>query len=158
MRITLLTFFFIVSVMITARARLSETADQLVARYGQQLKETDQKGDGDKSPSADVIFQKGGFQVEVTLADGISVAESFKKINGEALSLEEVRTLLNANSQGHEWAAPQIVDGEKLWIRDDSAAARLAQDGSSLIIKSKELMSKEAEAKKLEHHPSLDGF
>jgi hypothetical protein len=65
--------------------------------------------------------------------------------------------LLTNNSQGHEWEAPQAVDGGKLWTRDDGAAAKLANDGS-LVIKSRELMSQEALAKKLEHHPSLDGF
>ena len=157
MRIALLTLCFIVSVTATARARLGETADQLVARYGQPLSEKDQKGEGDKIPLVDAVFQKGGFEVDVTLSDGISVAESFKKINGEALTVEEVRTLLNANSQGHGWEAPQEVQGEKIWARDDNATASLAQDGS-LTIKSRELMHKEAVAKKLERVPSLDGF
>jgi len=158
MRIALLTLVFIVGVTATARARLGENADQLVARYGQPLKETDQKGEGDQIPLADVIFQKGGFQIDVTMTDGLSASETFNKINGQALTLEEVRTLLSANSQGHEWTAPQIVQEGKLWTRDDSATAQLALDGSSLTIKSKELMSAQATAKKLEAKPSLEGF
>ena len=158
MRILLLTLFFIVSVTATARARLSETADQLVTRYGQPLSEKDQKGEGDKIALANVVFQKGGFEIDVTLSDGISVAESFKKINGDALTVGEVRTLLNDNSQGYEWEAPRTIQGEKLWTRDDNATARLAQDGSVITIKSKELMRKEAVAKKLERAPSLEGF
>jgi hypothetical protein len=157
MRIALLTLFFIVSVTATARARLGETPDQLVARYGQPLKETDQKGEGGKIPLAEVVFQKGGFEIDVTLVDGISVAESFKKINGEALTTSEVRTLLAANSQGHEWAAPRVIKDEKCWARDDSATASLAQDGS-FTIKSRELIHKEAVAKKLEARPNLEGF
>jgi len=158
MKIALLTLVFIVSVTATAWARLGENADQLVARYGQPLSETDQKGEGTKIPLADVVFQKGGFQVEVTLTDGISVAESFKKINGEALTLGEIRTLLSVNSQGYGWEAPQIVQGEKLWSRDDNATAQLAQDGTSLTLRSKVLMSAQATAKKLEAKPSLEGF
>jgi hypothetical protein len=157
MRIALLTLCFIASVTATAQARLGETADQLVQRYGQPLSENDQKGGGDKIASADVVFQKGGFQINVTLVDGISVAETFNKINGEALTIGEARTLLDDNSQGHEWEAPQVVQGGKLWLRDDSATASLGQDGS-LTIKSKELMAKETTAKKLEARPSLDGF
>lgn len=157
MRIALLTLIFIVSVTTTARARLGENADQLIARYGQSLSETDQKGEGAKIPLAYVVFQKGGFQIDVTLVDGISVAESFKKLNGEALTIGEVRTLLDANSQGSGWEPPRMVQGEKLWIRDDNATAKLAQDGS-LTIKSRELMHKEAVAKKLEARPSLEGF
>jgi hypothetical protein len=156
MRIALIALLFVVAVTTTAQARLGETADQLVARYGQPLKETDQKGEGDKIASADVVFQKGGFQIEVTLVDGISVSEMFNKINGDGLSLGEIRTLLNDNSQGSGWEAPQTIADQKKWMRDDGALAVLAQ--GFLTIKSKELMTEETTAKKLEHQPSLDGF
>lgn len=158
MRIALLTIVFILGVTATAQARLGETADQLVARYGQPLKETDQKSEGIKVASADVNFQKGGFQVSVTLVDGVSAAESFKKISGAALSIGEVQTLLNANAGGHGWEAPRLVQGEKIWLRDDSATARLSQDGVSLLIKSKDLISAQAAAKKAESAPTLEGF
>jgi hypothetical protein len=157
MRITLLTFLFIIGVTATAQARLGENADQLVARYGQPLTEKDQKADGTKIALADVVFEKGGFRIEVTVTDGISVAEVFQKINGDPISIAESRILLGANAQGYEWAAPQVVNGESWWTRDDNATARLASDGS-LTIKSKELVAKEATAKKLEAKPSLDGF
>jgi hypothetical protein len=157
MRTALLTLLFIISVTATAWARLGENADQLVARYGPPLKETDQKGEGDKIASADVVFQKGGIEIEVTLVGGLSVAEKFKKINGQALDLEEIQTLLNANAQGFGWETPQMVEGEKVWTRDDAAVGKLAQDGS-FTIKSKELMHQEAVAKKLERSPSLEGF
>jgi hypothetical protein len=156
MRIALIALLFVVAVTTTAQARLGETADQLVARYGQPLKETDQKGEGDKIASADVVFQKGGFQIEVTLVDGISVAETFNKINGDGLSLGEIRILLNDNSQGSGWEAPQTIADQKKWMRDDGAVASLAQ--GFLTIKSKELMTEETTAKKLESQPSLDGF
>jgi hypothetical protein len=156
MRMALLTLVFIVSVTATARARLGETADQLVARYGPPLKETDQKSEGDKIASANVVFQKGGFQIEVTLVDGISEAETFNKINGDGLSLGEVRTLLSDNSQGYGWEAPRMVGNQKKWMRDDGAVAAL--DQGFLTIKSRELIAKEATAKKLENQPSLDGF
>jgi hypothetical protein len=158
MRIALLTIVFVLGVTATAQARLGENADELVARYGQPLKETDQKSEGIKVAAADVTFQKGGFEVSVTMVDGISAAESFKKINGEVLTIGEVRTLLSANSQGHGWEAPQTVDGQKIWLRDDSATAGLSQDGVSLLIKSKELIGAQAAAAKAEKTPSLDGF
>jgi hypothetical protein len=156
MRIALLALFFVAGLTTTAWARLGETADQLVARYGQPLKETDQKGEGDKIASADVVFQKGGFRIEVTLVDGISVAEMFNKINGNGLSLGEIGTLLNDNSQGYGWEAPQVIEEQRKWMRDDGAVASLAQ--GFLTIKSKELIAKETTAKKLEARPSLDGF
>ncbi len=126
--------------------------------YGQPLKETDQKGEGTKVASADVIFQKGGFQINVTLVDGVSVSESFWKINGDPLSIGEVRTLLSANTQGRVWQAPVVVRGDKVWLRDDDATAALLRSGTELLIKSKALISAQAEAKQLEQKPTLDGF
>jgi hypothetical protein len=157
MKIVFLTLLFTISVMATAWARLGETADQLVARYGPPISEVDQKGEGTKIALANVVFQKGGFEIDVVVTDGVSVAETFKKLNGDALSTGDVRTLLTANSQGLEWAAPRLVQGEKLWSRDDSATAKLAQDGS-FTIRSRDLVVKEAVAKKLERTPSLEGF
>jgi len=158
MRIVILSLFFISTLAGIAQARLGETADQLVQRYGQPLSENDQKGQGDKIALADVVFQKGGFQIKVTVIDGISVAEAFEKINGQPLMIGEVRTLLADNSQGHEWEAPQTVDAGKLWVRDDNATAVANQDGTRLIIKSRELVARETMAKRLETRPSLDGF
>jgi len=157
MRIALFTVLFTVGITATAQARLGENADQLVARYGPPLSEADQKGEGTKIPLAKAVFQKGGFEIDVTVVSGISVEETFKKINGDPLTLEEARFLLSANSQGREWAAPRVVEGEQLWTRDDNATAVLAQDGS-FTIRSRELVAKEAEAKKLEQKPSLEGF
>jgi hypothetical protein len=158
MRIALLTLVFTISVTITAQARLGENADELVARYGQPLKENDQKGEGDKVASADVIFQRGGFQVNVTLVDGLSVAESFRKISGDLLSIGEVRTLLTDNAQGHGWEAPLAMEGDKIWTRDDNAKAILNRDGAVLTIKSRDLINAQVMAKKVEHAPTLDGF
>jgi len=158
MKIAFLTLLFITTIAGTAWARLGETADQLVQRYGPPLSENDQKGEGDKIALADVIFQKGGFQIEVTVIGGISVAEAFKKVNGQPLSIGEVRTLLDDNAQGREWEAPQVVDGGKLWMRDDNATAMANQEGTHLLIKSRELVARETLAKKLETRPSLDGF
>jgi hypothetical protein len=158
MRIALLTIVFVIGVTATAQARLGENADQLVARYGDPLKETDQKSEGMKVASSDVIFQKGGFQISVTVVDGVSAAESFKKISSAGMTLGEVQTLLNANAQSHGWEAPVVVKGEKIWVRDDSATARLSQDGVSLLIKSKDLISAQDAAKKAESSPTLDGF
>ena len=157
MRIVLLTLLVIVGVTANAKARLGETADQLVARYGQPLSEVDQKGEGDKIPLANVVFQKGGFEIDVTITNGVSVSEIFKKLNGSAITTNEARYLLTANGQGREWEAPRLVGGDKIWTRDDNATARLSHDGS-MIIRSRDLVVEEAAAKRIEQRPSLDGF
>jgi hypothetical protein len=157
MRNIFLTLLFLVSVAANSQARIDENPDQLVARYGQPISEVDQKREGVKIPLSYVVFQKGGYEIDVTISDGKSVSETFKKLNGNPLTFSEVGILLVANSQGHDWSAPRTIQGEKWWIRDDNETAKQAADGS-LTIKSRELVVKEAEAKKLERAPSLDGF
>ena len=157
MRNALLTLGFIVTLTASAQARLGETPDQLVARYGQPLNEADQKADGAKIPLANVTFQKGGYQIDVTITNGVSSQEIFKKLNNESMTVSEARILLTANAQGREWGPQQKAEGEITWLRDDNALAKLATDGS-LIIRSHQLAAEEAIAKKLTQKPSLDGF
>jgi len=158
MRTAFLSLLFVIAITATAQARLGETPDQLVARYGQPLSEADQKAEGIKVAEAVVVFQKGGFEIDVTVADGVSVQEVFKKVNGQPLTLSEARTLLNSNAQGLDWEAPvSTLGGGKLWKRDDNATALAASDGS-LVIKSRTLAVKEAVARKEEKTPSLEGF
>ncbi|HEX4141894.1 MAG TPA: hypothetical protein VHY09_16215 [Candidatus Methylacidiphilales bacterium] len=157
MRIALLTLVFIVTGTAGALARIGETPDQLVARYGQPINEVDQKAEGAKISLARVTFQKGGYQIDVTITGGLSVEEVFKKINGQPVTVEEAQILLNANAQGMEWSAPQKKPDALVWKRDDDAVAQLSSDGS-MIIRSRELVVQETTAKHLEQRPSLDGF
>ncbi len=157
MRIALLTLVLIATLPAGAQARVGETPDQLVARYGQPLNEVDQKAEGAKISLARVTFQKGGFQIDVTISGGISVQEIFKKINNQSITVEEGRILLNANAGGLNWSAPQKTLDAVIWTRDDNAVAQLSSDGS-MIIRSRELAVEQASAKHLEEHPSLEGF
>ena len=157
MRTEFLTLLFVATITATAHARLGETPDQLVTRYGQPLSEVDQKAENGKVAMASVVFQKGGFEINVAVTEGVSVQETFKKLNGQPMTLGEVRTLLNSNGQGFGWEAPQNLTDEKVWKRDDGATATVGPDGS-LTIKTKELIVKETVAKKLENSPSLEGF
>jgi len=157
MRIALLTLVFTVTTACGAFARIGETPDQLVARYGQPLKETDQKAEGAKISLAQVTFQKGGYQIDVTIVGGLSVQEIFKKLNGQSITTDEAQILLNANAEGMNWSAPMRKPDSIDWRRDDNAFAQLPKDGT-MIIRSRKLTADEASAKHMEQHPSLDGF
>jgi hypothetical protein len=157
MKIIVLCVFLVLGIASPAWARLGETGDQLVTHYGQPLSEMDQKAEGNKVPLAELVFQKNGFEIDVSLVDGISSKESFRKLNGDTISLSEARTLLNLNSGGSGWEAPQILGDDKQWGRDDGAVATLI-GGRIFTVKSKALIDEETAAKKLVSTPSLDGF
>lgn len=130
---------------------------QVTIRYGRPLSEVDQKGEDGKVPLVFLTFQKSGFEIEVALSDGISATESFRKLNDEPMTVSECRTLLTDNSQGYGWEAPQVIEEQKKWVRDDGAMAVLT-GGRIFRVTSKDLLTKEATAKKLELQPSLEGF
>jgi hypothetical protein len=157
MRIILLSLALVAITTAGAQARIGETPDQLVARYGQPLNEVDQKAEGAKIALAHVTFEKGGYQIDVTITDGLSVEEKYKKINGQSMTVEEARILLNANSGGQNWSEPQKSTDAITWTRDDNATAQLTSDGS-MTIRSRLLAIQEAAAKHLEQRPTLDGF
>ena len=156
MKIALFTFVFIAGVITTAHARLGDTPDQLAARYGQPLTEIDEKAEGTQIPVSNYVFQKGGFEIKVTVSNGVSAEESYKKLNGDTFTDAEIRTLLGANSQGSEWEAPQPATGGKSWARDDGSTAAL--NGKTFKVTSKDLIAAQTSAKKTEAQPSLDGF
>ena len=127
MRTALLTLCFVVTVAGTAQARLGETADQLVQRYGQPLSEKDQKGEGRQDRAGRCHFREGRISVNVTVVDGLNRWPSrSRKSTASRSRRTEVRTLLNANAQGHEWEAPEEAKGGKLWTRDDSMRPRFS--------------------------------
>jgi hypothetical protein len=158
MRIVLSTLVLVFALTTAAQARLGETPDQLVARYGQPLKEDDQKAEGTKIQLANVKFQKNGFEIDVTITDGVSSEEIFRKLNGQPITVNEARVLMAANAQDRDWNAPHRSADGITWTRDDNATGFLPADGSSFTVRSHALVDEEISAKRLEQHPSLDGF
>lgn len=157
MKIILLTPFILAVAMVAAQARIGEDASQLAERYGEPLSKSVQKPGPDKIGLTVETFQKNGFEVDVTLLDGASVEESFQKMNGEPFTSEEIQTLLDDNSEGRAWQAPQSMKGQTEWMRDDGSMATLA-NGHVLKITSIQLLTTETRAGRMQLAPSLQGF
>jgi hypothetical protein len=153
----LLASLFLAFVMVSAQARVGEDLPALISRYGQPLPPADQKPALDKNGSGRETFQRNGFQIDAVLVNGESAQESFKKINGDAFTTQEVDTLLADNSGGRAWQAPQTDGGQSKWLRDDGSTATLS-DNHVLKITSGALLGLEARAQQLEKTPSLEGF
>jgi hypothetical protein len=132
-----------------ASARLGETLDQLVTRYGPPL---------GRLPETPKTFHKGNWIIIVSLLNGISVGEKFQKPGGP--TADEIAQLLAINAQDQHWTLKQNgptfwgslipVPGtpSKTWMRDDGAMAMLTTGlPIYLNIESKELLDQEAAAK-----------
>ena len=147
----------LLAVTVSAQARLGEEMSQLASRYGEPLPKPDAKAAASASGPDVETFQRNGFQIEVTLIQGVSARESFKKLNGDPISDQEVNTLLADNAQGFAWQAPHNADGQTNWVRDDGSVATLV-GGHVLRMTAASLLNAEAREKQLERAPSLDGF
>jgi hypothetical protein len=156
-RIIALAPLFLAVAMLAAQARIGEDASQLAERYGSPLSRTTQKPGPDKIGLVLETFLKNGFEVDATLLDGVSVEETFHKVNGDSFTSEEIQTLLADNSEGRNWQAPQRVKGSTQWMRDDGSMATLT-DGRLFKITSIHLLTEETRAGELELAPSLQGF
>ena len=87
--------FFLVG---TASARIEETLDQCVIRYGEPISK-----DGDIR-----VFSKSGFHITITFQDRMAECVVYRKIrhggvsNG-TISMSEISVLLQTTSAGKKW-------------------------------------------------------
>ena len=149
-RLVLLSLLLLFGAASTARARLGETPDQIVARFGNggplaiiqngPLKDLRQQN-----------FQKQGFDIQVIFTD-ISVGETYTA--GGKLTEDQVQALLAANNEGHPWKEFQW-NGNRYWDRDDGAKAQLINN--QFAFKSKLLVDKEERWKQAQL-PDVNGF
>lgn len=95
----------------TAEARLGETKEQVIKRYGQPIKEL-------VEPPFDrtLICLSGGFQFTFFFIDGFAEVMTVEKNN---LNEEEVETFLNKNSNGEGFKGVADEDGQKLFSEKD---------------------------------------
>jgi hypothetical protein len=173
MKIEFLTLFLIISLTGPAWARLGESEDQLVLRYGDATNKEHLAASDSELVEVDRLhFKKTGFDVVVTLFNSVSSEEVITNSESDSLSDQEIKTLLDANADGHAWkempasqgtvpwpeddGTRSDVGGHKLWQRDDGAVA--IAGGDEFKIKSKELIDAEVAAYKVAHTHSLDGF
>src|ERR1700748_3086262 len=132
----LLALLLVFATISMAKARLGESAEQLVARFGDatSTQAISQDPHNVFSGMTDMQFQKQGFYIEVILADPtstgtapISVSESYHPRS--SMTETQIQALLTANSEGHKWKEEARYNGDRFWIRDDGAKAW--QEGGS---------------------------
>jgi hypothetical protein len=134
-----------------AQARLGETQDQIVARFGNGSPFFIIYGgphDGLKQQQ----FRKPGFDIQVLFTD-FSVGETYTA--SSKLTEDQIQNLLAANSEGHPWKESAGAGASRFWTRDDGATARLTD--TQFEFKSKFLIEKEDRWKQAQL-PDVNGF
>jgi len=115
---------FFASVILPAEARLGETEEQCVARYGSPEPSKPGVDNGNT-----LVFKKNGIEIDARFENGKCVDLSFSKEDGTDFTDDEISTLLSLNSQGLVWKVnpnPIQFSGSKTvaeWTRADGANA-----------------------------------
>jgi len=135
----LLAAFFALTVL-PCQARLGETLDQCIARYGQPISAKDMPdalGVGEK----EAIFQKSGYTIVVSFLKGSAGAEEFVKQGGSDLSDTERDIILQADSARGKWIKSEKSGIEEIWVREDGAVALHNATKHYLVLETKECVT-----------------
>jgi hypothetical protein len=128
-----------------ALARLGETEEELVARFGRS---TSQVTDKDKIGIADkeLMFEKNGTIIHATIYNGVCVGEGYEFMdrNGNELplrgdALEKAEAALGANAAGFRWQKhpdPSSINPEMMhaWNRTDGQVSAVVWRNSPNIL------------------------
>jgi hypothetical protein len=151
---------------IPANARLNETPDQLVARYGEPLKGLARiEAHGQLIPSFG--FTHGGLVIETWIFNGHCIREVFTCAPGSNVSNWEqtVNDLISANAQGQQWTQVPLVDPLNPvagWRRNDGATAVSIAGFRQLELTSKEFydefrrLQQKAISDEAKSHPAIN--
>lgn len=114
--ITLLTSCIFITTFFQANARLGETTEKLIGRYGDatRVEQIDEITDARL-----LWFKYAGFDVCVSLLKGVSQREIYYK-PVETFTADELQILLGANSAGKVWVKSDFSG--KTYLRKDRAA------------------------------------
>lgn len=106
----LLVWALLIQAINIAHARIGETEQQIIARYGKSIKDIPSKGAREKYGA----FVFNGFTIIVVFLDGVSQAESYSKDRDGEFSNDEIAALLKANAPAASWKLKASTPPAKL--------------------------------------------
>ena len=151
----LVTLLFLLLLTLPARARLGETEDQSIARYGQPISVKDVDGENDYRT---LEFRKNGYFIMAYFLNGKCALLGLNKDDKSEFSDNEIQALLDDNSEGHAWAKNDTNSTNREWDRDDGALAQYYIFKDSLFICTKNYIIAENIRKKAVEDKKLQGF
>ena len=151
---------FILSVLpALALARLGETPDEAVARYGADLPLP--KDHTPLDPRLGVkVFTSAGFGIVVIFFDGKSASESYEKEDKSEISDIEIETLLAANGAEKRWKKSDSSRlATRIWDREDNNASAGYNDfKKELHVIASDFLQYQAEREAEKKKDNLKGF
>jgi len=130
-------------------ARLGETKEQIIKRYGEPEERDDEFSDRHES----FLFSVSNYSILVTFLDGVSHGEFYTKLDDEDFSETEISRLLEINGGGKEWEVA-VIRGNHLFNQGEELYG--AASGSQLFVQTKELKKYEESLKVEKNKKNLE--
>jgi len=153
----LIAVILIAVTIVQADARIGETLEQCIERYGGRVDKS--------SPGKGVGFVKGGFVIAVQFYEGKADTLAFCKVERDALgkakemSNNEISQLLQANSGDRKWKEINQIPLERYWLTEDAQlVASYRSFEHTLTIMTKAATDRANAAKKAEEDKKLKGL
>lgn len=152
-----LTLLVLALLPLSAGARIGETSDQCIARYGAVVYAD--------SATGMLLFHRAGFAIGVLMHDGKCEAIRFEKLEKDAINTAaeitdaEIQTLLASNAGGRTWTQTADKGLTHAWTRHDGEAMAVYDviDHTFLITTIAATQRAAAKAKAKEER-NLEGF
>lgn len=158
MKLSVTSLLFAVLAVSAADARIGESQEQCIARYGRPIEKV--------NPGKMVIFMKEEFGIGVEFHHGKADKLVFVKMSGKIggrfsipMNDKEVMMLLAANGGGRKWNKLGGNVSRTLWMSND---AQMMADRNSvtgeLVISTKAYMEREIAGVEVDEAKKLKGF
>jgi hypothetical protein len=137
-------------------ARVEESKDECIARYGSPIKELE---DGQ------LLFQKSGLAIIAHFHEGKTDSIAFRKVEtnalgkGETISDHEIEILMQNNSCEKTWKKSSAISMNRIWETEDgSLFAHYMNFDNILHISTRGYVDRSDAAKKAKESQALDGL
>lgn len=140
----------IAMLVIPVSARIGETPEQLVVRYG-----TSKPG----KDASELCFEKNGLAIFATLWKGVCHSIRFLPVKpaddyGRQLTRDEIQLLLTVNSGGVEW----FENKKNSWISVDAKLSAFIFSDGALCIVTADFIAHDMASRKKDSPERTDGF
>ncbi|MGC3991673.1 MAG: hypothetical protein QM796_18680 [Chthoniobacteraceae bacterium] len=138
-----------------SKARIGETLEQCIQRYGAVVKQE----------SGIIVFKKSGFFVMVKLYNEKVEQIAFCKAQADelgqagAISDNEIELLLKTNGGASNWKVQPVISTDRHWqTEDESLFAHYTTIDHMLVIQTKDCVVRDIESEKAKEKQNLNSF
>jgi hypothetical protein len=124
----------LVALVFSAEARIGETEEQCVGRYGKVVR----REHNEKPPAEACVFETGRFVVKAYFLNGHVAALLIHPANQTQFTEDELSVIMKANSSGATWKEVETASGAREFRRSDEVAMMFIIKGEVLSIGSAE--------------------